>query len=113
MFFVYGFQLHYDHVLLFCAKQISELKLSLESSSSASKGELDKLRAAAEEERQRLQADMVRAAEEYQQKVAALEAMHEERLRRLAEEKTRELEVWQCETKLYFFFLLILIWVFI
>ncbi|XP_052773969.1 protein FAM184A-like [Mya arenaria] len=73
-------------------KQIASMKLSIESSSSKSQEELEKLRQESEEERRRLQAELVNAAEEYMTKVKSLEAMHEEDVKRLGEEKARELE---------------------
>lgn len=55
--------------------------------------EQEKIRLAAEEERKRLEQDLLKAADEYTAKIDALEAMHEENIRKLKEQNAKEQEV--------------------
>jgi hypothetical protein len=55
--------------------------------------EQEKMRLEAEEERRRLEQDLLKAADEYMVKIQALEAIHEENISKLKEENQKDLEV--------------------
>ncbi|KAL4231837.1 hypothetical protein ACF0H5_009413 [Mactra antiquata] len=73
-------------------KQIASLRESMERSNSRSLEEQEKIRQTAEDERKRLEQDLLKAAEEYMTKIQALENIHEENNKKLKEQKQNELE---------------------
>lgn len=73
--------------------QIAAMRENMESSNTNFQEEMNKLRQEAEDQRKQLEQDMLKSAEEYMHKIKAMEAMHEDSVRKVNEQRIQELEV--------------------
>lgn len=72
---------------------MAAMRENMESSNTNFQEEMNRLRQEAEDQRKQLEQDMLKSAEEYMHKIKAMEAMHEDSVRKVNEQRIQELKV--------------------